>query len=156
MARQERLEQAARRMMPVPAAVSVHSNMVQPPSMQDERAGQNTPLWMEGTQQRPPEVRRGATATPRSGLHTLLFFGLITFAVGAAGIFGITMWGPDKTVTNRSHLATNPPPPTTMPSLPEEAPPAPPVAESAAAPVDSAAAPAKKGKKAPPKGKKTH
>jgi hypothetical protein len=147
-------------MLHAPPGGGVHSNMTpsHAPGMPDERARQNTPLWMDvSPTQQQPEGRRGATSAPRSGLSTLLFFALIIFGVGAAGIFGVTMWGPDKTVTSRSHLATNPPPPTTMPSLPEEAPPAPPVVESAPAPVDSAAAaaaPGKKKKSTSPKAKK--
>jgi len=88
--------------------------------MPEERARQNTPLWMETTATQ-PEVRRGAAPPPRSGLHTLLFFGLIVFVVGAAGIGGVALWGPEKPIKNRTQFATNPPPPTALPSLPQAA-----------------------------------
>ncbi len=129
-----------------------------PELVADERPRQNTPLWMETSTAR-PEVRRGASPPPRSGLHTLLFFGLIVVVVGAAGIGGVALWGPEKTIKNRTQIATNPPPPTPLPSLPASAAPltapAPPPSEesAAAAAVESSrpaeAAPPKKAKKTP-------
>jgi hypothetical protein len=111
----------------------------------------NPPMWMDVTGSQPP-ARTGVVAKG-SGLQTILFFALITIVVGAAGLFGVTMWGPDKTITNRSQFATNPPPPTQMPSLPVSAEPAPPAVEAAPAPSDSAgvaaALPTKKAKRAP-------
>ena len=105
-----------------------------PAPVSEERARQNTPLWME-TSTAHPEVRRGAAPPARSGLHTLLFFGLIVFVVGAAGIGGVALWGPEKPIKNRTQFATNPPPPTPLPSLPASA------APLAAAPVEAAPAP---------------
>jgi hypothetical protein len=110
----------------------------------DLRGRQNTPLWMDTSGVHEPSVtRRGVAPAPRAGLGTLLFFGLIVVAVGAAGLIGVSVWGPEKTITNRSHLASDPPPPPALPSLP-------PAAESsvvasaepAAAPNAAAAAPA--------------
>lgn len=133
-------------------------------AMPEERARQNTPLWME-TSTVQPQARRGVSHAPRSGLHTLLFFGLIVFVVGAAGIGGIALWGPEKPIKNRTQFATNPPPPTPLPSLPPSAALAAPaaippvVAEAAPAPSESAhpaeaAPPGKKTKKSPKAWKK--
>jgi hypothetical protein len=96
-------------------------------------------------------TRTGAKAPKDSGLHTIAFFALITVVVGAAGLLGVAMWGPEKPIKNRSHLASAPPPPTLLPSLTTDAPSAvPPVAETAP-PADSSSASsspsAKKGKK---------
>ncbi len=132
-------------------------------AMPDERARQNTPLWME-TPAAQPEIRRGAPPPARSGLNTLLFFGLIVVVVGAAGIGGVALWGPEKPIKNRTQFATNPPAPTPLPSLsalaaspaiPDE------VASAAAAPAEPAPAAEeapspKKGKKAPKTWKKRH
>src|SRR4051794_32324324 len=71
------------------------------------------PAWMEPAPVM-PETRRGHTS--RSGMNTLVFFGLITFVVAAAGIGGVVMWGPEKAMKNRTQFATNPPPPTELPS----------------------------------------
>jgi hypothetical protein len=119
-------------------------------SKSEARGQQNTPFWMEaeGAQS---FARTGVTAQKGSGVHTLLFFGLITVVVAAAGAFGIAMWGPEEEIKNRTHLASDPPPPPVLPSLPPEQP-----AESASAvlaaaeppPVDSATAAAAAGKKA--------
>ena len=140
--------------MPLSHEAGVHSHgTAHAPVLGDERMRQDTPLWMDVPQtQQEPQVRRGATPAPRSGLGTLAFFGLIILAVGAAGAIGVAVWGPEKTTKGGSHLASNPPPPTTMPSLPEEAPP---VVESAAPAAVESAAPAPsssaKKKKAAPK-----
>ena len=126
-----------------------------PALVSDERPRQNTPLWME-TSTAHPEVRRGAAPPARSGLHTLVFFGLIIFVVGAAGIGGVALWGPEKPIKNRTQFATNPPPPVPLPSLPVSAAPlaAAPV-EAAPAPVESSqpaeAQPPKKAKKKTPR-----
>ncbi len=131
------------------------ANMPMAGHVTEERARQNTPLWME-TSTTLPEPRRGAAPPPRSGLHTFLFFALIVFVVGAAGIGGVALWGPEKTIKNRTQFATNPPPPTPLPSLPAAASSAtalPVVAEVVPPAVESArpaeAAPAKKGKRTP-------
>ncbi|MBX3263574.1 MAG: hypothetical protein KIS78_27255 [Labilithrix sp.] len=96
------------------------------PPLPDARAPQETPLWMEGSAPRPQARRGHSAAVPRSGLHTLLFFALIVFVVGAAGVGGVALWGPEKTIKNRTQFATNPPAPLELPSLsgPAEAPPA--------------------------------
>lgn len=139
--------------------------------MPDPHAAQNTPIWMEGPASAPPAVRRGhSPASSRSGLQTILFFGIIVVLVGAAGAFGVALWGPDKRVKNRTQFATNPPAPMELPSfasaaagakIPDERPAAPaedhPAASAApaasdpeaAAPAPSASAAAKKGKRAP-------
>ncbi|OJY18041.1 MAG: hypothetical protein BGO98_10290 [Myxococcales bacterium 68-20] len=138
--------------------------------MPDPRSAQNTPLWMEGPASAPPAVRRGhSPAGSRSGLPTILFFGIIIVVVGAAGAFGVALWGPDKRIKNRTQFATNPPAPMELPSFassaagatvadeppaapaedPAAASAAPPASDpEAAAPAPSAAA-AKKGKRAP-------
>ena len=122
-----------------------------------ERPPQNTPVWMD-VAPAAPEVRRGVAPMPRSGLSTLFFFALIVVAVGAAGIGGVAMWGPEKTIKNRTQFATNPPAPTVLPSLPsaEAAPaPDPPTAPEAAPPAEEPApaavaqAAASKSKRAP-------
>jgi len=126
----------------------------------EERARQNTPLWME-TSTVQPAVRRGAAPPPRSGLHTLLFFGLIVFVVGAAGFGAIALWGPEKTIKNRTQFATNPPAAMALPSLSASsaASAAPPVPEAASVAPDESPPPAdtspKKGKKAPKAGRRT-
>ena len=85
--------------------------------MPDPRSAQNTPLWMEGPASAPPAVRRGhSPAGSRSGLPTILFFGIIIVVVGAAGAFGVALWGPDKRIKNRTQFATNPPAPMELPS----------------------------------------
>ena len=123
-------------------------------------AGQNTPVWMELP--RPPPARTGAAPAKSSGLSTVGFFALITLLVGAAGIIGVTMWGPEKPTTSRTHLASNPAPPPELPSLPPsaEGPAVPPPAAAAAvsaAPVDSAAGhSAKKAKRVGAPIKKPH
>lgn len=123
-----------------------------PDPVMEGRPQQHTPLWMDVPQQ--PPQRTGATPSRYSTLTTIAFFALITIAVGGAGLAGIALWGPEKTIKNRTQLATNPPPPTTMPSLPESADPpsTPPVADSAsAAPTSSApAASSPKKTKKPP------
>lgn len=130
----------------------------------------STPLWMDAA---PPRVkdRRGAVATPRSGLHTAFFFGLIALAVGAAGIFAIMYWGPEKPIRSRTQLASNPPPIAELPSFasasagatgaPEAAPSASASADAAssaiaadAEPSASASSGARKPKKAPPRAPK--
>lgn len=89
----------------------------------DARMRQSTPRWMETTLAQ-SQIRRGLSPAPRSGLHTFLFFGLIVAAVGAAGTASMVLWGPDKTVTRRMQLATDPPS-FTLPSLPVSSPSAP-------------------------------
>ncbi|MBX3221141.1 MAG: hypothetical protein KF795_11525 [Labilithrix sp.] len=123
--------------MGAPANVPAESST---PPMPDVRAPQETPLWMEGSAPR-VQVRRGhSSAAPRSGLHTLLFFGLIVMVVGAAGIGGVAIWGPDKNVKNRTQFATNPPAPTELPSLPSAPDDTPaPVAPTEAAPASATA-----------------
>lgn len=114
------------------------------------------PNWMDAPTAKPEVQRKGhSTAAARSGLHTLLFFGLIIFVVGAAGLGAMMLWGPEKTVKNRTQFATNPPPPTALPSLPASADAhATPSAEAAPAPEPAvstraaAPAPAKKAQKA--------
>lgn len=135
-----------------------------PTSLPEERARQNTPLWME-TPSLQPGIRRGAPPPPRSGVQTLLFFGLIVFVVAAAGIGGVALWGPEKTIKNRTQFATNPPAPMSLPTLAPVEPTSAvaPVAASVAdatpagatepARVDEAPAP-KKGKKSPKTWKK--
>lgn len=84
-------------------------------------ASPSAPHWMEATA---PEsrkrVRTGAASAPKKGGSSLVFFGLITLAVGAAGILGITYFGPEKESRASSHLASNPPKPLELPSLPAE------------------------------------
>jgi len=129
-------------------------------SLPDERARQNTPLWME-TPSAQPEIRRGAPPPPRSGLHTLVFFGLIVFVVAAAGIGGVALWGPEKTIKNRTQFATNPPEPMSLPSLPSapSAAATTPVAPVAASVADSTPSgpteSSSPGEAAPKKGKKS-
>lgn len=87
-------------------------------------------------------ARRGhSAASSRSGVGSFVFFGLIGLAVAVAGIVGVTVWGPEKTVKNRSQLATNPPASVELPSLPPDTPPAesapPAVAASSSAPAPS-------------------
>lgn len=129
-----------------------------PPSPSAEPSA---PAWMtDPVMVTNAESRRGHSAKA-SRLNTFLFFGLIVFVVGAAGLGGVVMWGPEKTVKNRTQFATNPPQPTTLPSLPTDQPPVvPPVAtvesEPAPAPTDAAlasaaAAPKKGSKKGSPK-----
>ncbi|MDF2692700.1 MAG: hypothetical protein K0S65_1083 [Labilithrix sp.] len=99
------------------------------------RAPQDTPLWMEVSTSR-PEPRRGHAATSPRSMNTIVFFALIVVAVAAAGIGGVAVWGPEKTIKNRTQFATNPPSPTVLPSLPpaeaSEPPPAEPTSASAA------------------------
>lgn len=104
----------------------------------DERARQNTPVWMEVSGS-PPALRRGASPTRTSGTSAIVFFGLITLAVGAAGFAGVALWGPEKPIKNRTQLASNPPPPITLPSLPATASPA--ATEAATAPLPATAPP---------------
>jgi hypothetical protein len=119
------------------------------------RAAQAAPNWMDVTPPQ-PQARTGVTATKNSGLHTLGFFAAIIFVVGAAGFLGIAVWGPEKTVTSRSRLATDPPPPMTLPSLPPTASAEPSV--PAVAPAESAATPTEtaRKKKSVRGGKKSH
>lgn len=121
------------------------------------RPTDNTPLWMD-LDHTHTQTRTGVTAPKNSGLQTIAFFGLITMVVGAAGFLGIAMWGPEKPIKNRTHLATEPPAPTPLPSLPADTPSvAPPVAgdtapaeSSAPAAAASSSAPnQKRAKKAP-------
>jgi hypothetical protein len=115
------------------------------------------PAWMETSTVSPHSTRTGASPMKGSGLGTLAFFALIGVAVAVAGIAGVVLWGPEKTIANRSHLASDPPPPQVLPGLPAsaDAPPAP--AESASTTASAAPEPSapKKGKKWQ-KGRKTH
>src|SRR5689334_5844403 len=77
----------------------------EPSAIVEARAAQHTPFWMDVTQQ-PSAPRTGASAAKDSGLQMIAFFALITIMVGAAGFFGIAMWGPEKPIKNRTHLAT--------------------------------------------------
>lgn len=65
-------------------------------------------------------ARTGVAAQTSKGIPSFVFFGLIIVAVTAAGIAGISIWGPEKEIKNRSHLASDPPPLTEMPSLPAD------------------------------------
>lgn len=137
-------------MMPPPSNVDAPSIAGNDPAMEG-RPQQHTPLWMDVPQQ--PPQRTGVVRSPYATLSTIGFFLLITFAVAGAGLIGMALWGPDKTIKNRTALATEPP---ALPSLPASADApasAPPVADSAsAAPSSSAraASPAKKTKKKSP------
>jgi hypothetical protein len=104
------------------------------------------PAWMNEPARSPVHHRTGAHKRPGSGLATALFFGIIIAAVALAGAAGIAIWGPDKAPTNRTRLATSPPPPTELPSLPEEPPPA--VVAQPAAEAPAEAPPVKKSVKA--------
>ncbi len=138
---------------PQPSAPSAPPPFVQGVQPID-RPPQNTPLWMDvssATSQ--PKTRRGVTPSSKSGLTTVLFFAAITIGVGLAGIIGVTMWGPDKNVGNRSHLASDPPPAMTLPSLPpDEAPSASAAPAASETPPVTDEAKSKKGK--PKKGGK--
>jgi hypothetical protein len=102
---------------------------------------------LEGPRYTPSQARVGASPTRGSGLQTLLFFVIIIVAVGAAGMIGVVVWGPEKTSANRTHLASNPPAADPLPSFSAVASADPPPAASEIpAPADSSAAP-KKGKK---------
>lgn len=96
-------------------------------------------------------TRTGVASKKASGIPSIVFFGLIIVAVAVAGIVGISIWGPEKEVKSRSHLATDPPAPTELPSLPPDpsATPEPPAAAAPveAAPVESAAPEAPKPKR---------
>jgi hypothetical protein len=135
---------------------------VQP--INEQRPPQNTPFWMDvPAPSHTGETRRGAgpASSRLSGASTVVFFGLIVVVVAAAGLGGIALWGPEKSVKNRTQFATNPPPPTVLPSLPEssaDVPQASPPAESAAAAPTAPEPSAKKAKKKPARvsGKKTH
>jgi hypothetical protein len=125
-----------------------------------QRQSQNTPspLWMDVSSAVQPQARKGATHTPRSGLHTMLFFAAITIVVGGVGMISISIWGPEKTSSGSSHLASNPPPPQVLPSLPASADVPTDPAAASAAPVSTEAAPAdssgkknKKGQRGAPK-----
>jgi hypothetical protein len=106
---------------------------------------------MDAPTRAPMSIRTGAAPMRSSGLGTFAFFGVIVLAVGLAGSLGVLFWGPDKTATSRTHLATDPPPPTPLPSLGDTDPAA--SATPSAVPVDPAPAEAasaskkKKGKK---------
>ena len=107
-------------------------------------------------------ARTGIAAQPSRGIPSFVFFGLIIVAVTAAGIVGVTIWGPEKEIKNRSHLASDPPAATELPSLPADpsasaapadsaAPAEATPAESAAAPAEGAPKPKRRGGKKPPK-----
>jgi hypothetical protein len=109
------------------------------------------PAWMNEPARSPVHHRTGAHKRPGGGLTTALFFGIIVATVAAAGAAGIAIWGPDKSPTNRTRLATSPPAPTELPSLPEDPPPAvvaPPAADAPAeaAPVKKSAVKSRKAK----------
>lgn len=115
---------------PLPfAAQPSHPSLGPQPSMSPDVP----PSWMDAAPPQ-PQIRTGVQRDQNSGLYTIGFFALIVFAVAAAGVIGIVVWGPEKHSTNRSHLASEPPAASVTAPL-EEAPP--PVA---AAPVDSAPA----------------
>jgi hypothetical protein len=123
-----------------------------PPIPNAEPSDANGPAWMKD----PPKVsqttvRTGAAPMRGSGMSTVLFFALIVLVVGAAGTAGVLLWGPDKVSTNRTHLATDPPPAEPLPSLSAQTPAADPSAAPSAdvaqaTPADGAAA-MKKGVK---------
>jgi hypothetical protein len=125
-----------------------------PPGLQagGESAPVEPPSWMlDAPSHTPSSVRTGASPMRSSGLGTFGFFAAIVLVVGLAGTVGVLFWGPDKTTSSRTHLATDPPPPVALPSLADsaEVPPAVSVALSASAdPPPADPAPAKKGKKA--------
>jgi hypothetical protein len=112
--------------------------------------GGQAPAWMmDAPVVSQVTVRTGAAPMRGNGAGTVLFFGLIILVVGAAGAAGVFFWGPEKTITNRTHLATDPPAPQPLPSLPAEVDPGAGASASAVpvdAPPDSSAS-AKKGKK---------
>lgn len=117
-----------------------------PGSEMPQGPAQAAPVWMDVTPAQ-PQARTGVTAPKNSGLHTFGFFALIILVVGAAGFLGVAVWGPEKTVTSRARLATDPPPPMTLPSLPASADPG---AASAAASAPAPAAPAAPAESAAP------
>ncbi|MBX3200365.1 MAG: hypothetical protein KF894_19670 [Labilithrix sp.] len=102
-----------------PAGVSApaHEPVAAALPVSDPSAPRETPLWMEGSAPRPAPRRGHAAAVPRSGLPTVLFFGVIILAVGAAGAAGVALWGPEKTIKNRTQFASHPPTPLELPSL---------------------------------------
>jgi len=75
---------------------------------------------MDAPVSQPGTARTGVAAQKATGIPSFVFFGLIIVAVTAAGIVGITIWGPEKEIKNRSHLASDPPTPTELPSLPPD------------------------------------
>lgn len=87
---------------------------------------------MDAPVSQPGTARTGVAAAPSKGIPSFVFFGLIIIAVTAAGVVGITIWGPEKEIKNRSHLASDPPTATELPSLPPDP-------SASAAPVESAA-----------------
>lgn len=93
------------------------ANETEPASGEQVRMA--APTWMDAVA---PSVahRRGVIPAARSGMGTLSFFALIVASVAAAGIFAVSVWGPDKTPKSRTQFATNPEPPIALPSLPEE------------------------------------
>ena len=100
------------------------------------------PSWMLDAPARSQvTIRTGASPMRGNGLGTFGFFAMIVVVVGLAGTIGVLFWGPDKTSSTRTHLATDPSAPTTtLPSLADSAS-APPAASVAlAGPADSAAA----------------
>src|SRR5690606_7777959 len=80
-------------MMPPPSNVGAPAIAGNDPSM-DGRPQQHTPLWMDVPEQ--PPQRTGVVRSPYATLSTVGFFLLITFAVAAAGLIGMALWGPDK------------------------------------------------------------
>lgn len=148
-----------------PAMKPPLSNVGAPPPIaghdptMEGRPEQHTPLWMDVPQQ--PPQRTGVVRSPYSTLSTIGFFLLITFAVAGAGLIGMALWGPDKTIKNRTALATDPPTPPELPSLPASADaPAspPPVADSASAASSSSTpetSPPKKTKMLPQRHRKS-
>lgn len=100
--------------------------------------GPTGPSWMEDAPvSQAGFTRTGVASKKPSGIPSVVFFGLIIVVVAVAGIVGISIWGPEKEVKNRSHLATDPPAPTELPSLPPD-PSATPEPSAAAAPVEAA------------------
>lgn len=89
------------------------------PGSDPSAAPPTTPFWMDVSPPS-PQRRTGVTPDKNSGWQMLGFFALITLIVGAAGWFGIAMWGPEKPTRSRSHFATEPPPPAALPSLPAD------------------------------------
>ena len=139
------------RVSAVSGVVLSDNNAPSAPSAADNTAPVEPPSWMlDGPSHSHPTIRTGASPMRGNGLGTFGFFGAIVLVVGLAGTLGVLFWGPDKTPSSRTHLATNPPPPTPLPTLAEsaEAPPAASIALSASSDPPPADPPAKKGKKA--------
>jgi hypothetical protein len=111
------------------------------------------PSWMmDAPSLSQPTIRTGASPMRGNGLATFGFFAVIVMVVGIAGTVGVLFWGPDKTTSSRTHLASAPPPPTALPSLTESADVPPAATVAVAAPADPAPADtapsSKKAKKA--------